>query len=85
MNLDNIPRNKKLELYFQFNEMIENTKNDLKKGISKEKLEVLHENNYFKSENDYFQIKNAIKNLEMIIDLYSPIVEQLKKELDKEN
>ena len=35
--------------------------------------------------NDNYNRYNFVKNLEMIIDLYSPIVEQLKKELDKEN
>lgn len=53
MNLDNIPRNKKLELYFLFNEMIENAKNDLKK--------------VFQKKNSKYYMKIIISKVKMII------------------
>ena len=80
-----MPKNVKLELYFQINETIESAKRDLEKSISKEELEILYKKKYFKTEEEYLKIKEAITSLEMIIELYSPMLEQLKKNLDNVN
>lgn len=79
---NNNDREAKLEMYFQLNTMVENAKRDLSTGISREQLKEFHDKHYFKSEQDYEEVKNAIEVLETIISLYSPMVEQLKKELD---
>ena len=81
MNLDGASRQQKLELYYQFNTLVENARKDLTTGIKKEELEDLYNNNFI-LEKDYLEIKNSIESLENIISLYSPIVEQLKNELD---
>lgn len=85
MDLNKIPKNVKLELYFQINETIESAKRDLEKSISKEELEILYKMKYFKTEEEYLKIKDAITSLEMIIELYSPMLKQLKENLDNVN
>lgn len=85
MDLSKMPKNVKLELYFQINETIESAKRDLEKNISKEELEILYKKKYFKTEEEYLKIKDAITSLEMIIELYSPVLEQLRENLDNVN
>lgn len=85
MDLSKMPKNVKLELYFQINETIESAKRDLEKSISKEELEILYKKKYFRTEEEYLKIKEAITSLEKIIELYSPMLEQLKKNLDNVN
>lgn len=84
IDFKNMDKSKKLELYYYLNTTLESAKKDLTTGVKKEELEYYYKNNFL-SQEDYINTINAINSLEMIVNLYSPTIEQLKNEIELED